>query len=137
MKKLILGITFAFLILGVSSSLQAQTVYVTKGGDKYHKQNCQFAKNATAMSRADAEKKGLKPCSVCFGESTSQNVYVTKSGDKYHKKDCQYAKGATAMSRIDAEKKGLKPCTLCFGANKTIDNKNKNKNKTSNKGKVN
>ena len=133
MKKLILGFLFAFFVLGSASSLQAQTVYVTKGGDKYHKQSCQYAKNATAMNLADAEKKGLKPCSVCYGGSststTTQNVYVTKGGDKYHKKDCQYAKNATVMSKTDAEKKGLKPCSVCYTTSSTT-NKNTKTNTT-------
>jgi hypothetical protein len=40
-------------------------VYVTASGKKYHKQTCRYAKNATPMTRKEAEAKGLTPCKVC------------------------------------------------------------------------
>jgi len=45
-----------------------ETVYATKRGKKYHKQNCPFIsdRETTPMSLQDAEKKGLVPCGKCF-----------------------------------------------------------------------
>jgi hypothetical protein len=40
-------------------------VYVTAHGKKFHRKTCSHAKNATSISRADAEKKGLTPCKTC------------------------------------------------------------------------
>jgi endonuclease YncB( thermonuclease family) len=43
-----------------------EMVYVTKSGKKYHRQDCQFISHgSTAISLADAAKRGLEPCSRC------------------------------------------------------------------------
>jgi hypothetical protein len=41
------------------------TVYVTANGKRYHRKECRYAKTATAMTRKEAEAKGLTPCKVC------------------------------------------------------------------------
>lgn len=43
------------------------TVYVTRGGKRYHRADCQHARsgNATAMKLADAQAQGYTPCSRC------------------------------------------------------------------------
>lgn len=40
-------------------------VYVTASGKRYHRKDCRYAKTATAMTREEAEAKGLTPCKVC------------------------------------------------------------------------
>jgi hypothetical protein len=44
---------------------QDDTVYATAHGKRYHRKDCRYAKDASPMSRKDAEAKGLTPCKVC------------------------------------------------------------------------
>lgn len=55
------------LVLGfISNFAQAQTVYVTTSGKKYHMKNCTSVKEGkTGLDLAEAKKKGLTPCAVC------------------------------------------------------------------------
>ncbi|MBL7130488.1 MAG: hypothetical protein ISS45_03660 [Candidatus Omnitrophica bacterium] len=43
-------------------------VYVTASGKKYHREDCRLIKNrkTTGISLADAQGRGLQPCSRCF-----------------------------------------------------------------------
>jgi len=40
-------------------------VYVTPHGKRYHRKDCQFARNGEAMTRQEAIKSGKTPCKVC------------------------------------------------------------------------
>ena len=44
------------------------TVYVTTGGERYHKQNCYHIKNSTSkpLTRTAAESDGYTPCKDCY-----------------------------------------------------------------------
>lgn len=42
-----------------------KTVYITPKGKKYHKAGCRYAKNATAIDKSIAEKRGYTACKVC------------------------------------------------------------------------
>ncbi|MEB2787236.1 hypothetical protein [Algoriphagus persicinus] len=55
--------------------LQAQTVFITQTGAKYHKESCRYAKTAWAASLTEAKKKGLTACLICKPSSaeTSQS----------------------------------------------------------------
>ncbi len=69
MYKLLFGFLFtAFFLL--AAQLQAQTVYITKTGAKYHKESCRYAKTGWASDLAAAKKKGLTACLVCKPSST-------------------------------------------------------------------
>ena len=42
------------------------TVHVTKSGKKYHRAGCRYlSKSDSAISKKDAQRKGLGPCKVC------------------------------------------------------------------------
>ena len=45
-----------------------ETVYITKTGDKYHKQDCYYIKgrNTLAITLSEANNQGYLPCSVCY-----------------------------------------------------------------------
>lgn len=45
------------------------TVYITKSGTKYHKENCYYIKNngTIALTVEQAEQQGYSPCAVCLG----------------------------------------------------------------------
>ncbi|WP_192348632.1 hypothetical protein [Algoriphagus sp. Y33] len=69
MKKVLLGFLFtAFFLL--AAQLQAQTVYITKTGARFHKESCRYAKTGWASDLATAKKKGLTACLVCKPSST-------------------------------------------------------------------
>lgn len=58
----------------VSLTTQAQptdnTVYITKSGTKYHKENCYYIKNSktVALTVEQAEQQDYSPCAVCIGD---------------------------------------------------------------------
>ncbi|MBO9702907.1 MAG: hypothetical protein J7604_22020 [Sporocytophaga sp.] len=60
--------TSAFIILFaiLSQFANAQTVYVTEKGKKYHKKNCSVvSEGKKGQELAEAKKNGYEPCSVC------------------------------------------------------------------------
>lgn len=69
MYKLLYGFFFTFFFL-LAAQLQAQTVFITKTGVKYHKESCRYAKTGWAATLTDAKKRGLTACLVCKPSST-------------------------------------------------------------------
>lgn len=67
MKKnihLLLTTLVLSLLLNVAN---AQTVYVTANGKKYHKKNCKLVNEGKkGITLDEAKKKGLEPCGVCY-----------------------------------------------------------------------
>lgn len=61
----------AFFLL--TAHLQAQTVYITKTGARYHKESCRYAKPGWASELAAVKKKGLTSCLVCKPSNTETN----------------------------------------------------------------
>ena len=54
---------FALLTICIAN---AQTVYITKTGAKYHKESCSYLKySKIAISLKDAQAKGYTACKVC------------------------------------------------------------------------
>lgn len=53
-----------------SSKYSNEIYYVTKTGEKYHREDCYYISGHTvvAMSLEDLEKMGYQPCDVCIGE---------------------------------------------------------------------
>ncbi len=68
MMKRILATMLCLTFLSMSTVALAETVYKTKYGKKYHKQDCVFIKNkdVQSMDIEEAKKKGLKPCGRCM-----------------------------------------------------------------------
>ena len=63
MKKNLILFVFLFVLALIS---EAQTVYVTDGGKKYHKKNCSVVKEGKkGMELAEAKKQGYTACAVC------------------------------------------------------------------------
>ncbi|PZX57593.1 hypothetical protein LV84_01721 [Algoriphagus ratkowskyi] len=69
MYKLGYGLLFTILF-HFAAQLQAQTVFITKTGAKYHKESCRYAKTGWASDLVAAKKKGLTACLVCKPSST-------------------------------------------------------------------
>jgi len=62
MQKLLLSLFFLLLNL---AAVQAQTVYKTRTGAKYHVATCGYLKSSFAINIQDALAEGLTACSVC------------------------------------------------------------------------
>ena|SRR5690606_12405165 len=61
-----------FLLIG-SVSIKAQTVYLTKTGEKYHEKNCHhLRKSSISISLEDAKDRGYEPCKHCKPITTIQ-----------------------------------------------------------------
>jgi len=87
----VFGITLFFLLGGIMCSSQAQSVYVTKTGDKYHKSSCQHLNDSKQkMEFQEALKLGYKACKDCKPviedknkkSKASQCTAKTKSGER-------------------------------------------------------
>jgi hypothetical protein len=66
-RKTLFSIIFSVLIyVAITFSAQAQTVYVTDGGKKYHMKNCSVvSKGKKGLELNEAQKKGYSSCNVC------------------------------------------------------------------------
>lgn len=50
------------------SAIQAEKVYITATGQCYHSKNCIYTTyGSTEITLAEAEERGLRPCSYCQG----------------------------------------------------------------------
>ena len=68
------------ILLLLSASLKAQTVYKTPSGAKYHTANCHTVKNVSeAITISQAIELGLQPCKICKPASVApQNLVSSK-----------------------------------------------------------
>src|SRR5215218_4256790 len=67
------------ILLLLTASLKAQTVYKTPSGPKYHTANCHMVKNVSkAISLSRATEPGLQPCKICKPASAPQNLVSSK-----------------------------------------------------------
>jgi hypothetical protein len=60
----------------VSSQINEEDlVFVTRSGKRYHRKDCPVIRkrDTSSISLAEAQAKGLKPCSKCFGRQTEKN----------------------------------------------------------------
>jgi hypothetical protein len=62
---------------------EAQTVYVTKTGTKYHNSSCRYLKSSFPISLLDAEQKGYTPCGVCKPSKSVDSVNQEKVAPLY------------------------------------------------------
>lgn len=69
----------SFSLMSFSSEGKVQTVFVTKTGNKYHKETCCYAKTGWASSFAEAKKRGLIACLVCKPSSTENRTTSSNS----------------------------------------------------------
>lgn len=76
MKRKLL--VFYFLLVAVA--IQAQTVYVTKSGKKYHEENCRYLSNTSySLNLVEATEKGYTACSICKPTLTQTETNSVKS----------------------------------------------------------
>src|SRR5687767_12011517 len=81
-----------FLLFLFCSAVQAQTVYVTKTGTKYHEETCRYlSKSKISTELKKAKENGYTTCSVCSGGTpgvknkasmSQQCTGTTKAGNR-------------------------------------------------------
>lgn len=65
-RALQIALLYLLLIACVASTSEAQTVYITKTGKKYHRSSCQYLrKSQYAIAITEAVDRGYTACSVC------------------------------------------------------------------------
>lgn len=68
-KVLMLLVVFMVLVpvyVGSKQSTNVQTVFITKSGDKYHRDSCKFvAKTRIPITLEQALGRGYQACKVC------------------------------------------------------------------------
>jgi len=75
MKKALL-----ILLLVFASAAWSQTVYITKTGEKYHKETCgHLRKSSISIDLSEAISRGYDACMTCKPPKTSA-VTIQKSG---------------------------------------------------------
>ncbi|WP_127121511.1 hypothetical protein [Chryseotalea sanaruensis] len=62
MKKLLMSV---LLVFGFVLAAQAQTVYSSAKGEKYHTADCRLSGDAEGINIDKAKKAGKKACDVC------------------------------------------------------------------------
>lgn len=69
---------FLFIVsVAVISSVTAQNVYITKTGEKYHKQTCRYLKySKKEIKLKDAIERAYEACSVCKPEKVIKKVTI-------------------------------------------------------------
>ncbi|HCW06517.1 MAG TPA: hypothetical protein DGG95_04030 [Cytophagales bacterium] len=54
-----------FLFIGLAVKSNAQTVYASQKGEKYHTADCKLSGDANGMELADAKKAKKTACAMC------------------------------------------------------------------------
>src|SRR5690606_10699624 len=64
-KEFIGGILWLLLVAGIACDADAQKVYITKTGAKYHRKDCRYLRySSIEIDLKEAKKTGYTPCSV-------------------------------------------------------------------------
>jgi hypothetical protein len=98
----VLLIILAVFVSGVA--LQAQTVYKTPSGQKYHLASCHMVKNVSeAIDLKEAIKIGLEPCKICKPATVTTQPIIAKKpqGQGKTTTQCQgYTKAGTRCKHM-------------------------------------
>jgi hypothetical protein len=100
---------WAFVTGCSSSQTEAQTVYITKSGQKYHASTCRHIRSSGySISLSKAQEQGYTPCSVCKPsnkELDSTNVNKLLSSPKVYPSQQNKTEATQCTSRT---KSGLR-----------------------------
>ncbi|WP_221417964.1 hypothetical protein [Fulvivirga kasyanovii] len=83
MKKLIRHLMLlTALTIFIANAADAQVVYITKTGSKYHEETCRYLSHSKyPIALIDAKERGYEPCKVCKPTTTvtQKEVEIDKS----------------------------------------------------------
>ena len=104
-----LRIFFIVFSIIFTNNLISQTVYTTKTGKKYHKENCRFlkySKRETTIKKA--KELGFKSCKVCKPalENSKSTKNITSLKLTFNKNTPSNKKRATAIQCFGKTKSG-------------------------------
>jgi hypothetical protein len=98
-------------------------VLVKPGSKEYHRPGCEVvrdARNVVAMTRAEAETRGLKPHAACDPSKAKndkpavQYVFVEPGDKRYHRETCsKLGKTRERVTLDEAVKRKYWPCPAC------------------------
>jgi hypothetical protein len=120
--RLVAALLFLF---GFAPGLQTQYVLVKPGQKVYHQPFCEqvaAAKNVVAMTRVQAEARGLTQDPACDPATHSPGekkkaapvfVYVQPGGKYYHREHCDNAGPSPKKMLLDEAAKKYWPCPVC------------------------
>ncbi len=92
MKK-ILVIVF-FLMAGLAVKTNAQTVYASAKGEKYHTADCKLSGDANAITLAEAKKAGKSSCAVCKADDHLKDAKTQCTGKTADGTQCKRMTGS-------------------------------------------
>lgn len=95
MKEIL--IVFFMLMVGFAFKGNAQTVYASAKGEKYHTADCKLSGDADGMTLDAAKKAGKGPCGVCKPNEHLKDKLAQCSGK---------TKDGTRCKRMTASKNG-------------------------------
>ena len=113
------------LLLGLTPALQTEYVLVKPGSKLYHQPNCEQiagAKGVTAMTRSQAEARGLTQDPACDPATHPPDekkkpetvyVYVQPGAKYYHREHCAKAGASPTRVTLDEAAKKYWPCPVC------------------------
>ncbi|MDZ4714005.1 MAG: hypothetical protein SH819_00925 [Cytophagales bacterium] len=87
MNKLI--VILIALCLGLATRSQAQTVYSSEKGEKYHTADCRLSGDASETTLVDAKKKGKGACGMCKPETHFKDKVKQCAGKTSEGKQCK------------------------------------------------
>lgn len=114
-----------FLFLLSLTPAQTQYVLVKPGSKLYHQPDCEQlvgAKGVTAMTRSQAEARGLTQDPACDPakhppdekkKAAPVYVYVQPDGQYYHREHCEKAGASPKRMTLDEAAKKYWPCPVC------------------------
>jgi len=120
--RLVLALSLLFC---VAPGLQTQYVLVKPGSKLYHQPNCEQlagARGVTAMTRVQAEAKGLTQDPACDPATHSPDekkkpapvyVYVQAGGKYYHREHCSKAGASPQRMTLEDAARKYWPCPVC------------------------
>lgn len=122
MSRRLLTFALALLLLPVPLAGQDEMVITRSGTKQYHWPGCPVIKDARdvlAMTRAQANGRGLKPHDACDpsrepASPTVPMVYVDEEGKYYHREKCKELGPKPRRVTVDeAVQKKRWPCRVC------------------------
>jgi hypothetical protein len=119
MRALLILLSLSFVPLFT----QTEYVIVQPGASVYHRPDCEVvrdAKDVVAMTRAQAEARGLKPHPACDPANDTRKsapavvyVYVRPGGTHYHREQCDKVGKAPTKMKLDEAAQKFWPCPVC------------------------
>jgi hypothetical protein len=116
-------VLLAAILLATVSQGSNEYVLVKQGSKEYHRPGCEVVrdtKNVVAMTRAEAESRGLKPHAACdpsklrSDKPAVQYVFIAPGDQRYHRETCsKLGKTRQRITLDEAARRKYWPCAVC------------------------